>query len=42
MESPHNILATFIQGSIAMITLAQIAEAKKLVEPVEVSIEKED
>jgi hypothetical protein len=42
IKGPCNILATFNSRLHCLITLAQIAEGKKLVEPAEVSIEKED
>jgi hypothetical protein len=39
---PHNILANNLSRLHCQVTLAQIAEGKKLVEPAEVSIEKEN
>jgi hypothetical protein len=42
IEGPRNILANNISRLHCLVTLAQIAEGKKLVEPVEVSIEEED
>ncbi len=43
IESPRNILADNLSRLHCLVTTpAQIAEGKKLVEPVEVSIEKED
>jgi hypothetical protein len=42
IKGPHNILANNLSRLHRLVTLAQIAEVKKLVEPVEVSIEEED
>jgi hypothetical protein len=42
VKDPHNILSHNYLRLHCPITLAQIAEGKKLVEPAEVSIEKED
>ncbi len=42
IEGPHNILANNLSRLHRKVTPAQIAEGKKLVEPVEVSIEEED
>ena len=42
IESPRNILADNLSRLHCLVTPAQIAEGKKLVEPVEVSIEEED
>ncbi len=42
IKAPHNILADNLSRLHCLITLAWIAEGKKLVEPVEVSIEEED
>ncbi len=41
-RAPHNILSHNYSRLHPLITLAQIAEGKKLVEPAEVFIEKED
>ncbi len=42
IESPCNILADNLLRLHCLVTLAQIAEGKKLIEPAEVSIEEED
>ncbi len=42
IEGPHNILASNLSRLHHLVTLAQIAEGKKLVEPAEVSNEEED
>jgi hypothetical protein len=42
IEGPHNILADNLSRVHCLVTLAQIAEGKKLVEPAEVSNEEED
>jgi hypothetical protein len=42
IEGPHNILADNLSRLHCLVTLAQIAERKKLVEHAEVSIEEED
>jgi hypothetical protein len=42
IEGPHNILANNRSRLHRLVTPAQIAEGKKLVEPAEVSIEEED
>ncbi len=42
IEGPHNILADNLSRLHRLVTLAQIAEGKKLIEPAEVSIEEED
>jgi hypothetical protein len=42
IEGPRNILANNLSRLHCLVTLAQIAEGKKLVEPAVVSIEKED
>jgi hypothetical protein len=42
IEGPCNILADNLSRLHRVVTLAQIAEGKKLVEPTEVSIEEED
>jgi hypothetical protein len=42
IKSPHNILANNLSRLHCLVTPAQIAEWKKLVEPAEVSIEEED
>jgi hypothetical protein len=42
IKGPHNILATNLSRLHCLVTPAQIAEEKKLVEPAELSIEKED
>ncbi len=42
VKGPCNILSHNYSRLHCLITLAQIAEGKKLVEPAEVSIEKED
>jgi hypothetical protein len=42
IKGPHNILANNLSWLHCLITPAQIAEGKKLVEPAEVSIEEED
>jgi hypothetical protein len=42
IEGPHNILADNLSRLYRLVTPAQIAEGKKLVEPAEVSIEEED
>jgi hypothetical protein len=42
IEGPRNILADNLLRLHCLVTLAQIAEGKKLVEPAEVSIEEED
>jgi hypothetical protein len=42
IEGPHNILANNLSRLHRLVTPAQIAEGKKLVEPVEVSNEEED
>ncbi len=42
IEGPHNILANNLSRLHCLVTPAQIAEGKKLVEPAEVSIEEED
>jgi hypothetical protein len=42
IEGPHNILADNLSRLLCLVTPAQIAEGKKLVEPTEVSIEEED
>jgi hypothetical protein len=41
IEGPHNILANNISRLHCLVTPAQIAEGKKLIEPAEVSIEEE-
>jgi hypothetical protein len=42
IDGPHNILANNLSRLHCLVTLAQIAEGKKLVEPAEVSNEEED
>jgi hypothetical protein len=42
IEGPHNILANNLSRLHHLVTPAQIAEGKKLVEPAEVSIEEKD
>jgi hypothetical protein len=42
IKGPRNILADNISRLNCLVTPAQIAEGKKLVEPAEVSIEEED
>ncbi len=42
IEGPRNILANNLSRLHHLVTPAQIAEGKKLVEPAEVSIEEED
>jgi hypothetical protein len=42
IKGPHNILANNLSRLHCLVTPAQIAEGKNLVEPVEVSIEEED
>jgi hypothetical protein len=42
IEGPCNILANNLSRLHCLVTPAQIAEGKKLVEPTEVSIEEED
>jgi hypothetical protein len=42
IEGPHNILGDNLSRLHHLVTLAQIAEGKKLVEPAEDSIEEED
>ncbi len=42
IEGPRNILADNLSRLHCLVTLAQIAEGKKLIEPAEVSIEEED
>ncbi len=42
IEGPRNILANNLSRLHCLVTPAQIAEGKKLVEPTEVSIEEED
>jgi hypothetical protein len=42
VKGPHNILANNLSRLHHLVTLAQIAEGKKLIEPAEVSIEEED
>jgi hypothetical protein len=42
IKGPHNILANNLSRLHHLVTLAQIAEGKKLVEPAEVSIKEED
>jgi hypothetical protein len=42
IESPRNILADNLSRLHRLVTPAQIAEGKKLIEPAEVSIEEED
>jgi hypothetical protein len=42
IKGPHNILADNLSRLHRLVTLAQIAEEKKLVEPAEVSIEEGD
>ncbi len=42
IESPHNILTNNLSRLHCLVTPAQKAERKKLVEPAEVSIEEED
>ncbi len=42
IKGPHNILANNLSKLHRLVTLAQIAEGKKLIEPAEVSIEEED
>ncbi len=42
IEGPRNILANNLSRLHHLVTLAQIAEGKKLVEPADVSIEEED
>jgi hypothetical protein len=42
IKGPRNILANNLSRLHCLVTLAQIAEGKKLVEPAEVSIEEED
>jgi hypothetical protein len=42
IKGPCNILANNLSRLHRLVTPAQIAEGKKLVEPVEVSIEEED
>jgi hypothetical protein len=42
IEGPHNILTDNLSRLHCLVTLVQIAEGKKLVEPAEVSNEKED
>jgi hypothetical protein len=42
IEGPHNILANNFSRLHCLVTPAQIAEGKKLIEPLEVSNEEED
>jgi hypothetical protein len=42
IKAPHNILADNLSRLHCLVTLAQIAEGKKLVEPAEVSNDEED
>ena len=42
IEGPHNILADNLSRLHCLVTPAQIAEGKKLIEPAEVSNEEED
>ncbi len=42
IESPRNILADNLSRLHRLVTLAQVAEGKKLVEPAEISNEEED
>jgi hypothetical protein len=42
IKGPHNILADNLSRLNCLVTLAQITEGKKLIEPAEVSIEEED
>ncbi len=42
IEGPRNILADNLSRLHCLVTPAQIAEGKKLIEPTEVSIEEED
>jgi hypothetical protein len=42
IKGPHNILANNLSSFHCLVTPAQIAERKKLIEPAEVSIEEED
>ncbi len=42
IEGPRNILANNFSRLHCLVTLAQIPEGKKLLEPTEVSIEEED
>jgi hypothetical protein len=42
IKGPRNILANYLSRLHRLVTPAQIAEGKKLVEPTEVSIEEED
>jgi hypothetical protein len=42
IKSPRNILANNLSRLQCLVTLAQIAEGKKLLEPAEISIEEED
>jgi hypothetical protein len=42
IEGPRNILANNLSRLHCLVTLAQIAEGKKVLEPAEVSIEEED
>ncbi len=42
IKGPCNILADNLSRLHCLVTLAQIAEGKKLVEPAEISIEEED
>jgi hypothetical protein len=42
IKGPRNILANNLSRLHCLVTPAQIAEGKKLIEPVEVSIEEED
>jgi hypothetical protein len=42
IEGPHNIIADNFSRLHRLVTLAQITEGKKLVEPAEVSNEEED
>jgi hypothetical protein len=42
IKAPHNILANNLLRLHRLVTPAQIAEGKKLIEPAEVSIEEED
>jgi hypothetical protein len=39
IEGPHNFLADNLSRLHPLVTLAQITEGKKLIEPAEVSIE---
>jgi hypothetical protein len=42
IEGPYNILANNLSRLHCLVTLSQIAEGKKIIEPAEVSIEGED